>query len=177
MSISFRRASAVVPVLLCLAVATSASARPDRPKVTRASGAARPIGPASSDARATTILGSAWTADNAPIGHARLRLRNVITGRIEAVTVADDLGQFTFPSAEPGSYLVELVNETDRVQVAGHVFTIAQGETVATFVRLTTKVPWFTTFFTNSVAAISSTAASEGITALAPVARPVSAKQ
>ena len=93
------------------------------------------------------------------------------------MTVADDLGQFTFTNAEPGSYLVELVNEADRIQVVGHVFTIAQGETVATFVRLATKVPWFTTFFANSVAAISSTAASEGITALAPVARSVSAKQ
>ena len=176
MSIRFRRASAVVPVLLCLAVATSASARPDRPNTPRASGA-RSIGSTATGARATTILGSAWTADNAPISHARLRLRNVITGRIEAVTLADDLGQFTFANAEPGSYLVELVNEADRIQVVGHVFTIAQGETVATFVRLSTRVPWFTAFFANTMAAVSSTAAGEGIAAIAPLARPVSAKQ
>jgi hypothetical protein len=125
----------------------------------------------------TTILGSAWTADNQPISQARLRLRNVITGRVEATTVANDAGQFSFERVEGGSYLVELVNEAGKVQVAGHVFTIAPGETVATFVRLAARVPWFANFFGNSISAVSSTAASEGITALAPVARPVSANR
>jgi len=51
---------------------------------------------------------------------------------------------------------------------------VATGETVATFVRASTRVPWFTGFFSNTVSAVSSTAASEGITAIAPVARAVS---
>ena len=47
-------------------------------------------------------------------------------------------------------------------------FTIGQGETVATFVRLGTKVPWIAGFFSNAAAVASTAAAAEGVTALAP---------
>lgn|SRR5262245_26142413 len=151
------RTSAVV-ALLVFGVAAVASGRPDRP-------------------RPTAIIGSAWAADNTPIKQARLQLRNVVSGRIQATTVADDAGQFTFENIESGNYVVELVNEAGKVQVVGQVFSIAPGETVATFVRLGTKVPWFTQFFSNGVSAVSAAAASEGITAIAPVVRPVSGKQ
>lgn len=190
MSYRIRRlpALALVAVLAYLGLAVPASARPDRPHAksstaVHAPGTARPVGPTASGAgaalgtRATTILGSAWTANNAPISQARLRLRNVISGRVEATAIANDAGQFAFENVEGGSYLVELVDEAGKIQVVGHIFTIAQGETVATFVRLGTKVPWFAGFFNNSVMAVSSTAASGGITAIAPVTRPVSANQ
>jgi hypothetical protein len=146
-------------------------------------GTARPIGPTSitgPDAivtRATTIHGSAWTADNTPIAQARLRLRNVVNGRIEGSTIANDAGQFVFQNVAGGSYIVELVSGSGKTEVVGHVFSIAPGETVATFVRTGTKVPWFNGFFGNSMTAVSSTAASEGITAIAPVARPVSSNR
>lgn len=55
----------------------------------------------------------------------------------------------------------------------GHAFVIAPGETVATFVRLGTKVPWFHGFFSNAASAVASTAASQGITAIAPVQLPL----
>ena len=51
--------------------------------------------------------------------------------------------------------------------------SIAPGETVATFVRLGTKVPWFPGFFGNAASAVASTAASQGITAIAPVQLPL----
>jgi hypothetical protein len=149
-------------------VAAGASGRPDRPdaRARRAPGA-----------RATSVHGTAWAADNTPIKQAHLRLRNVISGNVEATAISNDDGQFAFDDVESGSYVVELVNEAGKVQLVGHVFTIAPGETVATFVRAGTKVPWFTGFFGNSVAAVSSAAASYGIPAIAPVARPVSVKQ
>lgn len=166
----------------------AAAGRPDHsdtkaPGVRTTPGTARPIGATSvtgvsgvsTMTRATSILGAAWTADNSPIKQARLRLRNVISGRVEATTIANDAGQFTFENVEGGSYLVELVNEGGKIIVVGHVFTIAPGETVATFVRTGVKVPWFDGFFNNAVSAVSSSAASGGITAIAPVPRPVSA--
>jgi hypothetical protein len=55
----------------------------------------------------------------------------------------------------------------------GHAFVIAPGETVATFVRLGTKVPWFTGFFNNAASAVASTAAGLGVTAIAPVQLPL----
>ena len=135
----------------------------------------RPTGPAAT--KRAAIVGNAWTGANSPIPNAQLRLRNVTTGRIEAHAIANEAGQFTFANIEGGTYLVELINGAGRVLTVGHVFSIAPGETVGTFVRLGTKVPWFTGFFSNTAAAAASAAASEGITALAPVVRPASAGQ
>ncbi len=125
---------------------------------------------------AGSVVGSAWNADNSGIPGARLRLRNVSTGKIAASVIADQLGQFRFDAA-PGSYLIELVDESTKLLAVGQVFTINQGETVATFVRLGTKLPWIAGFFSNAAAAAITAAAAEGVTALAPVARPVSRKQ
>ena len=183
MQSSLWRALAAVPLVVCLGAVAGAADPPDRPDTKApartAPGTARPVGPTSLAAgsfgtRATAILGVAWTADNTPIKQANLRLRNVVTGKVQATTVANDTGQFAFENVPGGSYVVELLNDGGHVEVVGHVFTIATGETVATFVRTGTKVPWFTGFFNNSVASVASAAASEGITALAPVARAVS---
>jgi len=124
-----------------------------------------------------SVVGAAWNADSTGISGARLRLRNVTTGKIAATATADDAGQFRFDSVAGGSYVIELVDETGKILALGHVFTVGSAETVATFVRIGSRVPWFTGFFSNAAAAAISTAASEGITALAPVARPVSRKQ
>jgi len=123
----------------------------------------------------TAILGTAWTAENNPIKEAHLQLRNVVSGHVDALTVADDSGQFAFENVPAGSYVVELVSDAGKVQVVGHVFSIAPGETVATFVRTSTKIPWFNGFFNNSVQSVASSAASEGVTAIAPVVMPVTA--
>ena len=131
-------------------------------------------GPAAPRSRGTAILGHAWTADSTPIPRARLRLRDVGSGKVEAATMANDAGEFTFPNVEGGTYVVELVNEAGSVMTVGHVFSVAPGETVGTFVRLGTKVPWFKDFFGNAAAAVASSAASQGITALAPLVRPAS---
>ena len=122
-------------------------------------------------------MGSAWNSNNSPIPHARLRLRNVVSGRLEGTAVADENGQFRFANVAPGTYAVELVNESGHILTVGDVFTVDSGETVATFVRLGAKVPWYTDFFSNAAAVAALTAASQGITALAPVARPVSANK
>jgi hypothetical protein len=128
--------------------------------------------------RTTSILGAAWHTDNQPVPRANLRLRNVLTGRVEATTVANDLGQFVFTEVESGTYTIELVTSSGKVLTIGHRFTVAPGETVATFVRLGTKVPWFNGFFGNAASAVSSSAASTGITAVAPEGvRPVSARR
>jgi hypothetical protein len=169
-----RRLARLSMLALCLAAAATAEpwafagAPPSPPP---------PVSPIGHAARSTSILGSAWNADNSPIPSARLRLRNAITGRIEATTIADAAGQFTFSNIEGGTYIVELVNDGGRVLTVGHAFMVAPGETVATFVRLGARVPWFAGFFQNAAAAATSSAASLGVTALAPVAPPVSAKR
>lgn len=132
----------------------------------------------SDPAAATIIRGSAWSSENTPIRDAKLRLRNVTTGRIEAATVGDAEGQFTFANVAGGTYVVELVNDTGRVLTVGHPFVILPGETVATFVRLgVAKAPGLASFFANAAAAAIASASSLGVTALAPTAPPVSAKR
>ncbi|HET7694632.1 MAG TPA: carboxypeptidase-like regulatory domain-containing protein [Vicinamibacterales bacterium] len=121
------------------------------------------------------IQGHAWTANNSAIPHARLRLRDITTGRIAAVTQANENGQFAFGNVAAGSYAVELVNASGSVLAIGHLFSVASGESVVTFVRLAAPGSWFSGFFANAAAAVASSAASQGITALAPAGRPASA--
>jgi hypothetical protein len=150
--------------------------RPDTRPAAKGAGTPRAVatgsrvpGASSGGARATSIRGAAWNVDNTPIKDANLRLRNVVTGKIEAVTKANEAGEFAFENVNGGSYAVELVTASGKIQTVGHVFTIAPGETVATFVRVGAKVPWGKAFFDNTASAVSSAAASEGITAIAPV--------
>ena len=132
------------------------------------------VGGPSFGLRSTSILGSAWNADNSPLKQAHLRLRDVVSGKAQATAQANDAGQFAFENIDAGSYVVELLNDAGRIRTVGHVFTIAPGETVATFVRLETRVPWASAFFTNTAAAVAASAASQGITALTPLGRCVS---
>ena len=127
---------------------------------------------AGEDTRATSIQGSAWHADNSPVAYAKIRLRNIVTGRIQAGAVANEQGRFVFAGMPPGAYLVELVNDDAQVLAVGHTFAIGEGETVATFVRLPAKAPWFQGFFTNVAALVATAAASTGITAVAPESVP-----
>lgn len=120
----------------------------------------------------TSIMGAAWRADNTPIPNAKLRLRDVVTGKIQAMAVANGAGQFVFGNIESGSYIVELVSDMGKILAIGHTLTIGPGETVATFVRTGTKVPWFNGFFGNASSSVSSAAASTGVTAIAPEAMP-----
>lgn len=139
--------------------AQAASSQPGRPGQ-QASGAIRE--------RATTIQGGAWNANNTPIPGARLRLRSVVTGKVEATTEANAAGEFMFSDIAEGAYLVELVSDAGKVLAVGQPFTIAPGETVATFVRLGPKVPWYNGFFGNAALAVAASAAVVGVAAMSP---------
>ena len=183
MKISRRLGWACLPaVVLAFGSVGVASGSPDRPvktpvKTPVVAGTARAVGAgtrttagASFGSRSTSILGAAWNMDNSPIKGANLRLRNVVSGKVEAITKANDVGQFAFENINGGAYVVELLTAAGKLETVGHVFTIAPGETVATFVRLGTKVPWGIAFFNNTASSVASTAASQGITAIAPLA-------
>jgi hypothetical protein len=131
----------------------------------------------------TTIRAQAWTADNAPIPRARLRLRNVSDGKSGPTGIANEAGQFTFSGVAAGDYLVELVNESASVLAVSQAFTIAEGETVGTFVRLGRSRAFLTfaagvtgaAFFGNAATAVTAVASTLGIVGVTPTARPASA--
>jgi hypothetical protein len=138
-----RRLAALALVLLCvMAAPPRANGLPAGPSPAR-------VGASPGTTGQTSVQGVAW--------------------RVEATAVANETGQFTFTRIEGGTYVVELLGENGKIVSVGHAFVIAQGETVATFVRLGTKVPWFSGFFGNLASAVASSAATQGITALAPV--------
>ena len=168
-------ALAVLPVVALAASSDRATKGTAKPVAANgiATSATR-IGGPSFGARSTSILGTAWNADNSPLKQANLRLRDVVSGKPLATVKTNEAGQFAFENIEPGSYVVELLDEAGKIRTVGHVFTIAPGETVATFVRLGTKVPWMSAFFSNTASAVAATAASQGITALTPLGRCVS---
>jgi hypothetical protein len=122
----------------------------------------------------TTISGIAWDANNNPIAGARVRLRNVATTRIVAATLANEAGRFTFDNIEAGSYVVELMDEKGKVLGVGPLFNALPGDTIATFVRLASHAPGIGGLFGNTAAAIVSSAAGLGITAVTATGRDVS---
>jgi hypothetical protein len=114
----------------------------------------------------TIVIGYLWTADSSPIPNATLRLRNVVTGRVEKSVTSDEEGEFTFSDLEGGTYLVEYV-DSGKVLAVGTTFSIAPGETVSTFVRLAEQRRIGGVFMMIGSAAVTA-AASLGVTGVAP---------
>ena len=159
--------AAVVPVPL--AAQQPASPPSSVARLTTAPHAMEPF------ARATSVMGFAWSATNSPLADVPVQLRNLLSGRVEATAHTSSSGEFLFDHVEGGTYVVELVNETGRVIALGAPFTVAPGETIATFVRLGVPPSWFSGAFTNAATAAVSSAASLGVTAVAPPATAASA--
>ncbi len=156
------RLGAVALVVVC-ALATPPSAHSGPPDKTAARAAT------SASKATTSILGVVWNVDNTPIPGARVQLRNLVTGKVDGTAIANQTGQFTFNQVEGGRYVVELIGANGKIVTVGSAFVIGPGESIATFVRMGTKVPWFSGFFGNAASAVATSAASQGITAIAPV--------
>jgi len=132
--------------------------------------------PAGAPATTGLVIGTAWKGDTLPYPQARIRLRNVETGRAVARTVSDADGRFLFERVDPGAYVVELVSTEDKVLAVGDLFGVAAGGQATTLVRLSSKAPWFGSFFGNAAAAAISAASTLGVTAVGSNGSPASAQ-
>lgn len=130
--------------------------------------------PAGTAPGAGSLIGAVWTQTNEAVPEVLVRLRNVATRRIERIARTNELGRFEFRDLEGGQYIVEVVGDNGRLLAVGHPLSLAPGETVATFVRLGMRIPWFSGFFENAAAAAVSTAANLGMTAVRPAEQPIS---
>ena len=84
-----------------------------------------------------TIRGNAVTANNMSLGKAFVRLRNARMGQIVETLVTDDSGLFAFHAVDPGSYIVEIVDEQQTaVLAASQVLNAGPGEEISAIVKL-----------------------------------------
>ncbi len=121
-----------------------------------------------------SVVGGVWDAQDRPVPGIRLRLRNVVTGSHPTAGAADEAGRFSFTDVANGLYIVEVLGENGKLLTVSHTFSVGAGETVATFVRLGSKVPGAHGFFRNAASAVVLTAAAAGVSAIGPEAKPCS---
>lgn len=123
--------------------------------------------------KSTQIMGYLWTSNNGAMADASVQIRNTVTNVVERMTTTNAAGEFVFQNITPGEYVVEYIGDTTtKILAIGHPFTVAPGETVATFVRLSNGLPMLLpnelSNLTSNVAAQAVTsAATNGVTAIA----------
>ena len=98
-------------------------------------------GSSASASNTTAVMGYIWTGEGTPLSNATVQLRNIVTGQIEQVSTTLQNGAFAFQNVSTGTYAIEFVTEgAGRVLAVGQAFSVAPGETVATFVRLGSRL-------------------------------------
>jgi hypothetical protein len=117
----------------------------------------------------SAIQGNALSSTNAALTDALIRLRDARAGQIVGTQVTDKAGLFSFPSIDPGSYIVEIMgNDQNSVLAASQVLNIGPGEAVSAVVKLPFRIPPFAGLLGNSTpsaAAVTTQAASAGVLA------------
>ncbi len=160
------RVIAAALIGLACTAASFAQSPPVRPRsMARTVSAAASLGGRGA-ALATVVSAFVWNGQNDPVKDVTVRLRNVHTGHVEGTTVSDADGRVTFTHIEEGTYVLEVMNAKGAVVATGQVFSVVPGETVATFVRLGSQLPWFAGIFNHAAAATVASAAALGATAV-----------
>ena len=68
--------------------------------------------------------GVVWNVDNTPLPNARVRLRNIETGRVASTGETSTTGQFLFTGVARSFYLAELVSDNGKVLAVGQSFRV-----------------------------------------------------
>ena len=84
----------------------------------------------------TQIIGTVIDIRQVPVPNAKVRLRNLNTGRIEQEAVTNDKGEYVFAVVEPGSYVVEMVLSDGTIVALSNAGALAHYETLLTVVQL-----------------------------------------
>ena len=153
---------------------SAASAQPPPP----VPHAAAPVGGHST--ALTIIQGNALSSTNAALPDVAVRLRDARTGRIVAVTRTDKSGLFTFRPVDPGSYIVELVGDDQRVLAAGEILNVNAGDATSAVVKLPFRLQPYAGVLGHTAASamlVTATAAATGVLATRVTGEPVSPRR
>ena len=83
------------------------------------------------------LNGTAQGADKAPLPNYRVQLRNANTGEPIGSTTSNQTGQFSFGSLQPGNYVVEIIDASNKVVGLSPSISVAAGSTVTVTVGAT----------------------------------------
>jgi hypothetical protein len=120
------------------------------------------------------ILGRARDARNSPLPFARLLLRSLTTGLVEARAVADGSGEFVFLDVAPSGYLVELVGADGSVLAVSDAFAIDIGDVRLTSVRTSGVDALFGNVLSSTVGEAIAAGSRDDVTQVVAPARCVS---
>ena len=135
-----------------------------------------PLSVAALGGKLNALVGFARTSLNTPIPYAKVLLRNIRTGQVQARTTANDQGRFSFLDLDTSLYIVELLGADGSVVAASQMVTLARGDLRQTEVRAAATATLLTASFGNSLTAtmpqVTAVALSNDVTRTTPVLLP-----
>lgn len=114
------------------------------------------------------IKGAATDINNAPLAHASVRLRNLLSNQIEQTSYSNEDGEFTFFARPEVPYVVEIADQAGRIVAVGDIITAQAGDVAGAIVTVPSKLPSLAGVFGESAGSVASAATGTGITALDP---------
>jgi hypothetical protein len=120
----------------------------------------------------TTIQGNALTSTDGPLNGVTVRLRDARFGRIVGTQLTDKSGLFAFKAVDPGTYIVEIINNDESVLAASQLLNVNAGEAISAVVKLPFRVPPVAGLMggADAPAVIAVQAAATAIAAVVPTA-------
>ena len=123
------------------------------------------------------IQGNALDTTNGLLRNATVRLRDARSGRIVQTQVTDRAGLFAFRNLDPGTYVVEILGENQKVLAASQLLSVSGGQVLSAVVKLPFGMPPLGGLFGETVAsasAVAAAAAAAGVMATAVTGQPTS---
>jgi len=119
-----------------------------------------------------TIKGNATSTEKGAVTNTTVRLRDARTGRIVGLALTDKDGVFTFRGVDPGSYIAEVMDQSQSVVAASQLIGANAGEVASVVLKLPTTVPQIGKLLgstTPSNATLNSQAVAGGVAAVTAV--------
>ena len=112
----------------------------------------------------SVIHGRAVDSASTPLPGVTVRLRNLQSHRIEQVSTANQLGEFSFPAQPEIPYIVEITDQAGQIVAVGDVVVAQAGEVASASVIHPSGLPVVVGVFSETAGSVVSAATSSGIT-------------
>ena len=140
----------------------------------------RPAGTVRTPSTATSVLpkgealikGTVLDMNSAPVPNAPVRLRNLLSNKVEQSSVANQAGEFMFIARPQVPYVVEISDQSGRIVAVSDIIAAQVGDVAGAMVTVPTRLPALAGLFGESLGSVISAAAGTGITAINPETLP-----